>query len=132
MAAARNTLKSAWRPLKVLDSVYTKTTLAQGRITKQNKKNPLVIVIGGGKWLSLLMNLKISFRRKYIRLRDMIIQEERKIQASSCKISFVDAILHPLAKHGNQCWWMPPFVNKSNINDDGGDENDGDDDDDDR
>ncbi|GFO06353.1 hypothetical protein PoB_003285800 [Plakobranchus ocellatus] len=47
LAAARNTLKSAWRPpkpIKILsdgrqiDPVYTKMTLAQGRITVNRKK----------------------------------------------------------------------------------------------
>ncbi|GFO21949.1 hypothetical protein PoB_004845400 [Plakobranchus ocellatus] len=90
IAAARNTLESLWRPPKALwslpggrriDSVYAKTILAQGRITlnNNNKKSPKVIVLGRGKWLSLLMNLKISFRRKNIHLRDMIIQEKQKI-----------------------------------------------------
>ncbi|GFO18408.1 hypothetical protein PoB_004491300 [Plakobranchus ocellatus] len=89
MAAARNTLETLWRPPKALlsllgshqiDSVYAKTTLARGKITVNKKKNsPTVIVLGGVKWLSLLMNLKISVRRKHIHLRDMIIQEERKI-----------------------------------------------------
>ncbi|GFN86241.1 hypothetical protein PoB_001274700 [Plakobranchus ocellatus] len=89
MAAAKSTLESAWRPPKLLkslsggrriDSVYEKTTLAQGRVTlNNNKKSLTVIVLGRRIWLSLLMNLKISFRRKYIHIRDMIIQEKRKI-----------------------------------------------------
>ncbi|GFN80750.1 hypothetical protein PoB_000725600 [Plakobranchus ocellatus] len=93
MAAANVTLESAWRPPKLLeslsggrriDSVYAKTTLIQGRITlNKNEKSPKVIVLGRNtekvKWLSLWMNLNISFRRKYIHLRNMIIQEQRKI-----------------------------------------------------
>ncbi|GFN95821.1 hypothetical protein PoB_002232700 [Plakobranchus ocellatus] len=99
MTAARNTLESLWWLPKALWSlpggrqsylrvylavngltVYAKTTLAQGRITlNKNEKSPKVIVLGRGKWLSLLMNLSISFRRKYIHFRNMIIQEQRKI-----------------------------------------------------
>ncbi|GFO07820.1 hypothetical protein PoB_003432500 [Plakobranchus ocellatus] len=102
IAAARNTLESLWRPPKALwslpgdrqkhsggrrvDSVYAKKTLAYGRITLNiNKQSPKVIVLGRRKWLSLLMNLNISFRRKYIHLRDMIIQEQRKISGGQLR-----------------------------------------------
>ncbi|GFN74665.1 hypothetical protein PoB_000117100 [Plakobranchus ocellatus] len=101
MAAAKSTLESAWRPPKFLkslcggrriDSVYAKTTLAQGRINLNNNqkiKCTKIILLGRGKWLSLLMNLNISFRRKYIHLRDMINQEKRKISGEQLQISFV-------------------------------------------
>ncbi|GFN75284.1 hypothetical protein PoB_000179000 [Plakobranchus ocellatus] len=90
MAAAKSTLESAWRPPKLvkslsggrrIDSVFAKMTLARGRITlnNNNKKIPYSFFLGRGKWLSFFMNWNIPFRRKYIHLRDMIIQEKRKI-----------------------------------------------------
>ncbi|GFO35842.1 hypothetical protein PoB_006234700 [Plakobranchus ocellatus] len=92
LAAANSTSESAWRPpdclcLRDNDSSPREDNCKQ--TNKQTKKT--VIDFGGGKWLSLLINLKISFKRKYIHLRDMSGFGVKRVRLAGAELRYIDS-----------------------------------------
>ncbi|GFO24443.1 hypothetical protein PoB_005094800 [Plakobranchus ocellatus] len=114
MAAPKSTLESAWRPSKLLkslfggrriDSVYAETTLARVMITlNTNKKIPYSYCSWQGEMAFTFDESEHFFQKKiYPSSRYENQGKKKNFRRAAAKFHAWDAILHPMVKHGNQC-----------------------------
>ncbi|GFO04202.1 hypothetical protein PoB_003070700 [Plakobranchus ocellatus] len=116
IAAARNTLKTLWRPPgrlqsafggRRIDSVYAKTTLARGRPTLNNNNNnkiPYSYCSWQGGMVFTFDEFEHFFQKKiYPSSKYDNPGKKKNFRRVAAKFYSWDAILHPMVKNGNQC-----------------------------